>query len=170
MYKYLLILLSIISISFSQATIPPPTELANFTTKSFPDDSIHINKTLEANTEYLTYISVTRNIGDFDGDGSEEFYVTWYRRLFSKGTIDSSGLQVNRYNSYLVSGVYSVKKNSYLVKSPFDPPWFAWEGGEYKPWPTSVLTGDFTGDGFIDFVIGDKVYSTSTPIVKKKLP
>jgi hypothetical protein len=165
MHKSLLLSICLIAFAFSQTEIPPPTDIANFTKKTFPDDTMYINKSIEATgTPYLYH---TQNIGDFDGDQSEEVYLTWYKGDATRtSTLKTTGVQSVNYWDYIYQhGVYSVKKKTYILTSPFN---VLFNNVNSSPWPGTVLTGDFTGDGCIDFLIGTKVYSTSTPIVKKK--
>jgi hypothetical protein len=161
MYKNLLLILSILAISFSQTTIPAPNEIANFTKKTFPDDSVYKDQYLEA-TASSPIVSSSQNIGDFDGDNSDEIYITWARYLTRHRVKISDNSILNYDDPFHQSCVFSTKKNSYLIIGPF-----ATNINSFYPWPTTVVTGDFTGDGNIDFLIGDKIYSTSTPIVKK---
>ena len=162
MHKIILPILCAIALLFAQKEIPPPSEIANFTKKTFPDDTVYINKSIEASNNLLLYLDYTQNIGDFDGDGSEELYLIWRRQLIRKFTLKATGEQFvgNVYTSQ--SALYSFKKNSYLITGPFPVDW-----DPYNPWPDRVLTGDFNGDNFIEFLIGNKVYSSTTPIVKK---
>ncbi len=162
MHKYVLILLSLIAVSFSQTTIPPPTEIATFTTKTFPDNSVYLDQSLTVGDENPPGIYLTQNVGDFDGDGADEIYITWVRNLNQKYK-KVNGTDINSYEDFYQSCLYSVKKGTYLINGPFATSLYG-----FNDWPETVITGDFTGDGNVDFQIGDKVYSTSTPIVKKK--
>ena len=140
----------------AQTTIPYTSELLNYK-EDRPDTLNWTNCCYKARAGYEPNIFGTQNIGDFDGDGSDEIYVLWrmyYYYHYTENGVekvnDNWGISKEQYC------VYSLKKNSNIITS------------ELKfLWPPSVETGDFNGDQCIDFAIGDKIYTTSTPIKKK---
>ena len=85
-------------------------------------------------------------IGDFDGDGSIDIYMT---------VEDYTG------GHNYVMGIYSVKKAQYLfVESrPTE---------SMSSYPTTPLFGDFNGDGRVELIIGNTLYSYGTTVSKKK--
>jgi len=123
MNKFILILLVITAYSFSQTAIPSPTG--------------HPNAKLN---------STVVNIGDFDGDGSDD--------LFFVLSEPSGASNVVYY------AVYSMKKNQYSMLEQVTSTFFV-----VKP----DAIGDFDGDKMVEFVIGNIIYKYSSTLTKKKI-
>lgn len=113
----MLLISAMFCFTFSQTNIPVPIEFLDF----------DIN-------------SVT-NIGDFDGDGSEDMVVKF------------AG-----YNIYAIS-IYSFKKNQHLLK--VGP-------SQNTTFPLSTF-GDFNGDKLNEVVIDGIIYEYSNTLAKKKI-
>ena len=113
---------SVFSIGFAQTAIPLPT--------GFPTAS-----TLSCS-----------QIGDFDGDGSVDLYVT---------------CTVYGGTSVIVMGVYSVKKADYLFVE--SKPNVA--GSQYS----NMIFGDFNGDSKNEIIVSNILYAYSTTTSKKKV-
>jgi len=120
MKKVILLILAAFALSFSQTAIPKPTGCAA--------------------TAYLNGTPI--NIGDFDGDGSDDLFLIFY---------DSN-------NSTYFFGVYSFKKNLYLLvqttTTTLDPSFFVF--------------GDFDGDKINEIVVNGIIYKYSSSSAKKK--
>lgn len=120
MYRSFLFLLVICACSFSQTVIPPPS--------SHPTAQMW---------------SKAVNIGDFDGDGSDDLFGAWY---------EPTNSQV-----YYV-GIYSMKKGQFLL---FE--------STAKIWTNPDAVGDFDGDKIVEIVLGNAIYKFSGTVAKKKI-
>ena len=140
----------------AQTTIPYTSELLNYK-EDMPDTLNWTNCCYKAIAGRTPSISGTQNIGDFDGDGSDDIYICWnmiYSYHYTEGGVEK--VNDNWIRSKYQYCVYSLKKNSNIITSEL----------KYN-WPSTVQTGDFNGDQCVDYVMGDKIYTTSTPIKKK---
>ena len=118
--RYFTLIMFIVSIPcFAQSTIPKPPDYSNYT---YGDPC---------------------NIGDFDGDGSDEVYIKFVNN--ASGT---------------VFGIYSCKKSEYLLVIK--------RGTTGNDFPAVPVIGDFNGDGKNDIIVNDKVYTTGFTLLKKK--
>ncbi len=86
------------------------------------------------------------NIGDFDGDGSDDIYLA-----FTEWNGTSTTLTI--------LGIYSFKKNQYILLETFSP---SISIGQ-KP----DVIGDFNGDKAIEFIVNNTMYSYSGTLTKK---
>ena len=123
MYKTTLFLIALCAYSFSQTPIPTPSGHPN----------------LKLNTSLV-------NIGDFDGDGSDDLYGTFYE--------DSGSTQKYYF------GVISMKKNQFILFESFSS-----YAGTLKP----DAIGDFDGDKMVEFASGSIIYKYNATLTKKKI-
>jgi len=104
-------------------------------------------------------VAKSHNIGDFDGDGADDVFIEWrigVKYYDSDGKLLGMQSQWCDFSRYHL-GVYSLKKKKYLFRDHRKT-----QTGE------SVITGDFDGDGKMDFVIDNKIYLGVNSLYKKK--
>ena len=156
MKKFMIVVMLIPVLVLAQTTIPYPTGMKTYR-EDFPDEPPRTNIYLIVNSNAEPYIDNSQNIGDFNGDGSEEIYSIWFINADFHYT--SNGVDTVFYNAESIGGytVYSLKTQSIVL----------YEIRCRYSFPSTVKTGDFNGDDCIDYVIADKIYTTSTPIKKK---
>lgn len=100
-------------------------------------------------------ITYSQNVGDFDGDGSDDIFVQWYilARYY-----DKSGMLIEANDGRNHFGIYSYTKNRYLFT-----------GVRKSSVGSNVVTGDFNNDDKIDFVVGSQIYLGVNSLSKKKV-
>lgn len=182
--KYMFVIIAtLVAITWAQTTIPPPSDIAAGTGQSWYFDTVvYTGPDTVTRTIYTTASSVdpvkTQSIGDFDGDGGEELYIIW-ELMYGSATLKYYRLTGDTIEYYPINGfsnefyqysIYSLKKNTHLINSPFGAVTSYNPGFGRRPpiWPGTVVTGDFNGDTCVDFVVGDKIYTTTYALVKKK--
>ena len=121
MYKTILILMGLAVYSFSQTAIPLPPA--------------HPNAKLNGGAI---------NIGDFDGDLSDDLYCSFY---------EQSGAVIT-----WSFGIYSMTKNQYLLLQSTN---------NSVSQPSAI--GHFDGDKPIDIVVENIIYKYNSTLTKKKI-
>jgi hypothetical protein len=155
-----ILLVFICSSLFAQTTIPLPSNfsasLGNAiiadSTKLAAGGATQISYTRPSASDLSNlYPSLTQNIGDFDGDKSDDIYIIWSAVI--PLTYTKNGGWSTHYDFYFF-GIYSLKKGSYILQDV---------GNSAK-----VETGDFNGDSLVEFIVGKKIYQSSIVLSKKK--
>lgn len=143
----------------AQTSIPVPASFVSLLDAAIQKDSLQYVKSgyTQIDIDHPTAFDVnaqvpvvTQNIGDFDGDGSEDLFLCW--QMICKHSY-LNGAFVSAQTDFAMFGVYSLKKDSYLIQ----------EAGK----ATRVETGDFDGDSSIEFIVGKKIYQPSSMSKKK---
>ncbi|HEX3019711.1 MAG TPA: hypothetical protein VHP36_05395 [Chitinispirillaceae bacterium] len=161
--RYFVFIPFLFSSVFAQSVIPIPTSFISFLNATIQEDSINSFENGLRDIKYSrpsdTKISDLtpdriQNIGDFDGDGSEELFLSWEIN-YSRSYRDPGSGSGNISLLFNMISVYSFKKNTYLIQ----------ETGN----TSNVITGDFDGDSAFEFIIGKKIYKSSSAMSKKKV-
>lgn len=99
-------------------------------------------------------LNYSQNVGDFDGDGSDDIFVQWYIYV---NYFKKSGTTLGTDERFHF-GIYSYTKNRYLFT-----------GVRKESIGSNVITGDFNNDDKIDFVVGSQIYLGVNSLSKKKV-
>jgi hypothetical protein len=159
--RYALLVIGVCSSLFAQATIPIPSSCSAFMENAITQDSARLISSGATSISYTRPTSsalnslvpaITQDIGDFDGDKSDDIFIVWQVNVnviyYHQSTQNGTDLTVSMF------GVYSHKKSTYLLQ----------EAGN----ATRVETGDFNGDSLMEFIIGNKIYQSTSVLTKKK--
>jgi hypothetical protein len=159
--RFSILLFFICSSLFAQTTIPLPSNLLASlgnaiiadSTKLVAGGATQISYTRPSASDISNlYPSLTQNIGDFDGDKSDDIYIIWSIAIPYSVVNNIGG--ASWHFDFNFFGIYSLKKGSYILQDV---------GNAAK-----VETGDFNGDSLVEFIVGKKIYQSSTVLAKKK--
>lgn len=158
MKKLLLITILLPMMVFAQTPILYPTGMKTHREDFGPGGGDTTNKYLIAHSNAEPYVGRIQNIGDFNGDNSDEIYSIWYMRADYHIVVSGKDTVIDDNGRLIGYSLYSMKTNNVLLSEI--------RSSSFQ-FPSTVETGDFNGDNCIDFVIADKIYTTTTPIKKK---
>lgn len=152
-----ILLASCVSFCQTMVTIPPPANINDSIVHPELGNDYYSSAPITFSISDSPLVSYKQNIGDFDGDGSDDIFICWSRgaNYYKKdGTRNQNVVYSYRYHY----GIFSVTKSKYLLN-----------GINSSPFSGNVVTGDFNNDQKIDFIVGNKVYLGANTLSKKKV-